>query len=455
MVVATIRGAKLSEALQLSYNQTVVFQGSEDIRDFEAMLQRKVGVPTGESQEFLMQGSLGVSAVQWSDPGVAGNYPEAQTAKLSRRRADFKELNATISIQRAMWDAAARSKENRYLEPLFLETTSKALAHKRRLAAALHGDGTGVIGQVQSAAVVAGNLEVQLSTSGSARGFVGFFEFDDILILRSASGVASVIDTNLAVEPIYWAVVDKDRQTSKVILQPLDAAKNPIVGLVSISTAPAVGEVFYTYAQPTIPDLTSPIVDYAGASQVMAGLESLCANDGRTVHGVKMSGATGGTQLDAGGGLIDSSHIQSILSRLKVRVGQGRYKYDKFMCAPEVYDTIINASETDRRFMVKQSIERGSQSFVYQHEQDSVELVTSEFCPKNRIRLIPAVANKKGVLELRMTEFEKVEVDGVSVHIGVNANGHTKNFNQYMTGYGVMINLHPAACGTIHNFTVS
>jgi hypothetical protein len=450
-----ISSGELSKLLQRTYNDSVVFQGSEDIRDFEKLLMRKVGVPQGESQEFLIQGSLGMGGVQWSSPGAAGNYPEAFSSKLSRKLAEFKEINATVSVQKSVWDAAMRSPSDRYLEPLVLETQSKALAHKKRLAMALHGDGTGVIGQVLSAVVVAGKLEVQLDESNSARGFVGWFEDEDILILRAASGAASAIDSNLAVEPAFWGVADRQRQLNKVVLQPLDANKAPIAGLVSLSTAPAAGEVFYPFAQPTIPDLTSPIVDYAAASQVMAGLESLCAFDGRVVHGVTMAGATAGTRINASGAIIDSTHIQSLMSQVKNRVGGGRYKYDSVMCAREVYDTFINSGETDRRFMVADDIKRGSRKFVYVHEGDTLEIQTSEYIPKNRIRVLPSVANKKGTLELRMTDFDKVEVDGVSSHLGVNAGGHTKQVNQYMTGYGVLINLHPAACGTIDNFIIA
>lgn len=454
MAVLSISSGQLGILLQKTYNESVVFQGSEDIKDFELLLSRKVGSPQGENQEFLMHGSLGMAGVQWSSPGSISNYPEAQSAKLSRKIANFKEINSTVSVQKSVWDAAMRSPSNRYLEPLVLEAQSKALAHKKRLAMALHGDGTGVLGQVLSAAVVAGNLEITLDSSNSARGFVGWFQEEDILILRAASGGASAIDSNLAIEPVFYQVVDRQRQLNKVVLRPLDAAKAPIAGLASLTISPAVGEVFYTFAQPTIPDLTAAIVDYANASEVMAGFESLCAFDGRVVHGVNMSGATAGTRVNASGATIDSSHIQSVMSQVKNRVGGGRYKYDSVLCAREVYDTFINAGETDRRFMVADDVKRGSRKFVYVHESDTLEIRTSEYIPKNRIRVMPAVADKKGTMELRMTEFEKVSIDGVSSHLGVNAGGHTKLVNQYMTGYGVLINLHPAACGTIDNFVL-
>jgi hypothetical protein len=454
MAVSDISAAPLAKVLKDSYNQSVVFQGSNDTRDFDVLLQRKVGNIEGQAQQFEIQGSLGSAAVQWSAIGTGGNYPEGQVAGLSVKRATFKEINATITIHKAVWDAAVRSPSDTFINPVKLEAESKAIAHKRRMSVALHGDGTGVLGEVVSAAVVGGNLEVQLSTLDSARGFVGFFEFDDILVLKSASGLVSAIDTNLAVEPAYWSVVDKIRSQDKVILRPMSSPTQPIVGLVSLSTSPAVGEVFYPYAQPTFPDLTTAIIDYGSASEVMAGLESLCAFDGRSVHGVQMSGATGATHLNAQAAPIDSTFIQAIMSQIKTRVGFGRYRYDTLMTAPEVYDTIINAGEVDRRFMVVDDIKRGSRKFVYQHQSDSLELVTSEFCPKKRIRLLPSVVNKKGVLELRMTNFDMVEVDGISSHLGVNAAGHTKVVKQYMTGYGTMINLHPAACGTIHNFVL-
>ncbi len=446
----------LGKLLQISFSNGVRNQLSQNFRDFEEVRAERIGNPNGREHRFMLQTSMGPAAIQYLSP-TGGSFPASHKASVSEHTAIFKELAATVEIEWNLWKRAQMSPA-KYAEPLALEFQSKSIAMKRRLAADLHGDGLGVVGQLASASasVTGSDVRFQLATTDSARGHVGFFEFGDILVLRDADGTATALDTNLATEPAYWKVISRDRKNDRVVLRGLDSSFAE-VSISSISVQAAAGAVFYRYAQPSIPDLTGAIADYGSATEVMPGLESLVAADGRVVHGVTMSGATAGTQIDCGGSGIDVSFLEEGLSTVKVNVGQGVYSWSKFCMAPEARSALINAAETDRRFQAVQDAQRGFSKFVYVHEQDSVEMYSSEYCPKKRARALPKGKAAEGrVLELHMSDLSLVQVDGNKLFLKpASGGGFSRNVQQFLEGYGTLLCKHPAAVLTLKNFTVS
>lgn len=450
----------LGKLLQIAYSNGVTQQLSQNFRDFEEIKSVRVGNPNGKQLNFMIQTSLGVAAVQYLSP-TGGAFPEGHQVSLSEKSAVYKEVAATVEIEWNMWKRAQMSPA-KYLEPLALEFQSKSLATKRRLAADVHGDGTGVIGQLAaaSATVSSGNVIFQLSTANSARGHVGFFEYGDILVLKAANGGTSALDSNLATEPAYWRVIARNRKLDQVTLQPLNASFAAL-SISSISVQPAAGEVFYRYGQAlsgmSIPDLTASIADYGTLTEVMAGLESLVAADGRIIHGIEMSGVTAGTQVDCAGAGIDVTYIEELLSNIKVNVGGGVYKYEKLSMAPEARSALINASETDLRWQAKEDRVKGTKVFGYLHEDDFVEAVSSEYCPKKRARVLPkGKAGADKVMELHMADFELVNVDGQKMFLKpASGGGHQRKISQYLQAFGVLVCKHPAAVGTLHNFILS
>jgi hypothetical protein len=446
----------LGKLLQISFSNGVRNQLSQNFRDFEEVKAERIGNPNGREHRFMLQTSMGPAAIQYLSP-TGGSFPASHKASVSEHTAIFKELAATVEIEWNLWKRAQMSPA-KYAEPLALEFQSKSIAMKRRLAADLHGDGLGVVGQLASASasVTGSDVRFQLATTDSARGHVGFFEFGDILVLRDADGTATALDTNLATEPAYWKVISRDRKNDRVVLRGLDSSFAE-VSISSISVQAAAGAVFYRYAQPSIPDLTGAIADYGSATEVMPGLESLVAADGRVVHGVTMSGATAGTQIDCGGSGIDVSFLEEGLSTVKVNVGQGVYSWSKFCMAPEARSALINAAETDRRFQAVQDAQRGFSKFVYVHEQDSVEMYSSEYCPKKRARALPKGKAAEGrVLELHMSDLSLVQVDGNKLFLKpASGGGFSRNVQQFLEGYGTLLCKHPASVLTLRNFAVS
>jgi hypothetical protein len=457
MAFSNIDGQNLGKFLQIVFSEGIRNQISRDFRDFEMVKQARVNTAMARSVRFFIQKSFGPSAVQYRNPNFSANFPSSQQINTQEHEAFFKELDATVEIEYNMWKRAQMSKDARYAEPLAVEMESKLIALKRQLAKDLYGDGTGVMGQLAASAVTVegGNLRIQLETANGARGHVGFFEYDELLVLKTNAGGTSVLDTNLATEPAYYKVLERRRSDDTVLLQPLDSSLVALT-VASITTQPATGDVLYKYEQPTVPNLGS-IADYGTITEVIPGLESLTADDGRVIHGLTMTGAVKGTRLDAADVQVDVSHLEAVMNDVKINVGGGQYAWKMALMAPEAYSQFVESRETDRRFNSIEDSTRGVRKFVYQHREDAIELYASEYCPKKRMYILPeAKAGQGKVIESHMTDFEPVRAAGGSeLHLKPGSGGgHERRMVSYMEGYGTMVCRHPAAVAVIENFRI-
>ena len=426
--------------LQIAFSDGIRNQISTDFRDFEYVKKAKVSGSLPRELRFMFQTSLGAAAIQYADPGAGAGrlFPSSQQVKIQENTAKMKELQATIELEYNLFDRARKSPE-RYGQPLEIEINSKMSAAKRRLAADLYGDGTGVVGTISSATALSSNKTVvTLSSSNTAKGHVGFFEYYDLLIAKTAVG------GNSATAPdTIWQVVDKDRSANTVTLERVSGT----------AAAPSAAEVLYRSGQPTLNTNLSTLTDYSLATEVIAGLESLTANDGRIVHGITMSGPTGGSRYDAGGNPLDVKHIQKMLDQVKLAVGQDRYRWKALLMAPESHASLIESRETDRRFQTVEDNKRGVKYFAYQHGNDTLECVTSEYVPQNRIYCMPETKAGEKVLEFHGSDFETVKGQDMSdFHLKVGANGYTNAMVSYLLSTGVFICQHPRSIGVIHNF---
>jgi hypothetical protein len=448
-----IDNLSLGNLLQIAFSNGVRNQISQDFRDFEMIKRAKVGNSAARELRFMFQRSLGAAAIQYRDPGTSGrSFPDSDQVSLNENIAKFKEINATIELEQNLYARAQQSPE-KYAEPLSIELDSKASAAKRRLAADLYGDGSGVVGTITSQSLSSGSPVVTLTTTNAARGHVGFFEFEDKLVHKAANGGAGTSVTLASGTFSYWRVRDKDRDNSKVTLRAVDTtgAEQSVS-----SWSPSSGEVFYRNGQPTIPNLGS-ISDYGTATEVIAGLESLVANDGRAIHGITMSGAYAGTRRDCGGNPIDVKDIQRVMSKVKNTVGQDRYKWKMMTMAPETLDAMIESRETDRRFTSMEDAARGTKKFVYQHLNDSLECYTTEFCPPKRLYILPEAKGGDKVIEFHGSDFETIKGEGMNdFHLKPSSSGgYVNTMVSYLQAIGVIICKHPASVAVLENFTNS
>jgi len=465
MAVSQVTALDLGYFLQIAFSDGIRNQLSSDYKDWEMIKQVALnGTPDGRQLQYLLQTGYGPSAVQARGVTQAA-FPASQKASSSEGVATYKEFDATIEIEYNLWNRA-RKAPAKYVEPLANEISSKTIATKRFMASLVYGDGSGVVGQATGTTAVtsptSNSLTFTIAATTSARGHIGNFQNGDILVLKDADGTATALDTSLATEPVYWKVVSKNRSAGTVVLQGLDSAFAPVATITSVTTPPAAGAVFYRYGQQTgavdaldLSAITSA-TDYGTLTEVFAGLESLTANDGRKIHGINLSGSSAGTRFDGSAGAIDGDMIHETLDEVKLNVGKNQYKWSKAVSAPQVIRKLISDRDSDRRFNVSDDLKSGSRKFTYQHEEDTLEFVSSEFSPAQRIWLFPeGKSGNSKVLEFHGTDFEPVKGQDMSAfHLRPSANGgHERIMTSYMEALAVLICKHPAAFGVITNFT--
>ena len=439
--------------LHIVFNNEIYNQISADFRDFELVKRVMRKASLAREYRFMIQDGYGAAAIQYRNPGTSNRaFPAASKASVSEKTAKFKEIQATIEIDYNLWDRARKTPE-KYAEPLALEIMSKTSASKRRLAADFHLDGTGVIGTAGAAGVdttgANGSVLVTLSSSNTARGHVGAFEYGDLLVNANLDGT---LDAPTVVGTFYaWRIDEKNVENNTVVLRAVDSG-----GTVLSLTASSIdsGDVLYRVGQPTLPDLTASIADYGTLTEVMAGLESLTAADGRVIHGMTMTGALAGSRFSAGGNAIDVKYLQRAMDKVKLIVGQDRYKWKQALCAPATNSSLIESRESDRRFTTMEDAKRGTKVFGYQHGQDFLELVTSEYCPAKRIWIIPESKAGQKVIEYQGSEFETVRMEGTGdFHLKTTSSGYVNSVQSFLNATGVFIATHPAAVAVIDDFT--
>ena len=463
MAISNVDSLLLGKLLQITFSKGFRRQLVRDHRDWESVKQMTVGMPGGREHRFMFQVGGGPAAIQYAAIGAAGAFPAAQRSAVEEKTAIFKELNATIEIDYMLFERLKMAPA-KYADNLAMELEDKLVYLKRRVAADLYNDGLGVLGTVASVAdagVAQGKVEVTLSALASARGHIGWFEYDDLLLNCDPDGSA-----DMPAGAVAWKVVNIKREEDKVTLQAVSASGAP-VALANVAAASIdASDLLYrgtTAASHSRVDLSAVggafAGDYGTATEIIAGLGALVANDGRTIHGINMAGVTGSTIKDCGGAAIDVTFIQQALSQVKTAVGQGRYKYNQLLCATEMLDSLIEGRETDRRFNSVEDAQRGVRKFTYQHGDDTLEFVTSEFCKKKEAYALPSGKGEESkCVEFIGTDFKAVEVPGSSskFHLRPTANGgHEKKLVSYMFGLGVLVNQHPKACLKIQNFSNS
>mgnify|MGYP003647466669 CR=1 FL=1 len=440
MAVNQFDSLPLGLILQIAFSDGIRNQISTDFRDYEMVKRAKVGNSLARELRFMFQSSLGPAAIQYSDLSTPSRvFPDSQNISIAEYTAKLKELNATIELDYSVFDRARKNPE-KYAEPLAAEIDSKMSAAKRQLAKDLYGDGTGVIGTISSASALSSSkTTITLNTAG--RGHVGFFEYGDLFKAKTLNGN----DSATAITSV-WSVTDKVRESNQVVLTLVSGT----------AAAPSAGELFYRVGQTTVPDLSGAVGDYGTLTQVIAGLGSLVANDGRSIHGITMSGVTAGTHYNAGGNPLDVKHVQKLMDKVKLAVGQDRYRWKMLTMAPESHSTLIESRETDRRFQTVEDNKRGVKFFAYVHGNDVLECVTSEYVPQSTIYCLPETKAGEKVLEFHGSDFETVKgQDMTDFHLKVSGGAYRNAMVSYLQASGVLICKHPASIGVIENFTNS
>lgn len=435
----------LGKLLHIAFTDGIVHQNSENFADWETIQKSKVNDRQPRTLAFMLQTELGAAATQFVGQGYGLKFPNGQQTKQDEYDAQMKQVSTTIELEMDLIERAAKS--DKYVEPLAHEINSKVIAQKRTLSIALHGDGTGVLGKADPAVMTtAGSLvtiqfddEVAAASASyiddKSYGGERWCQYGDLIVFAEVDGSnpSGVLK-----------VVEKDREENKIVCELVDGA------------APSAEQkVSYRAGQKTKPDLSSASIadDFNSLSEVMAGFESLYSNDGRKIHGITMSGSTSATKHDLKGKSLDISTFQRALSKVKNRVGSGRYSYKQAMSSFEAIDFLIESNEADRRLVDLNKQDRGATGFGYVHGSDTLKLQDSEFCKSDKMYVLPESSKQKGVCEFYGTDINPVKAGNQDTFLARDADGDRIGVIQkYMVGRVTLLSRHPAAALVIENF---
>jgi hypothetical protein len=454
MSFSPIGNLDLGKFLQVIFTRGAMVQVSKSQREWEMISRMRDGNPNGRQRNFLFINSLGYAAAQSRNPNFSASFPAAQKASIAEYTALYKEFDVTVELEYNLWKAASLTPE-KYAEPLAKEIELKSIVARRIMGTYLFGDGSGVFGTAASASDTTGaggSVLVTLSSSSSARGHVRWFQFGDLFLCKNPDGTA---DNPTVVGSFYaWRVKDVKPKLNQVVLEAVDSSGN-VLNLTASSID--ASDLFYRVGQQVIPDLSGVIGDYGSLSDIMPGLESLVANDGRLVHGISMSGAAAGSVLDWNGAQLDVSALQEGLDEVDMRTGKGEFSYKLAVMSPEARAALIESREADRRFNSVDDTKRGGKGFGYVHDEDTIIFTPSEFCPKQRIYVLPeGKQDGNKVISYFGTDFEPVsDPMGNKFHLKpASAGGHERNIISYMSTRGTLVCHRPAAVLQIKNFSV-
>jgi len=446
--VTNLGGLDIGKYLKIISKGGVYNNLPEDSSMWENIQKKKKGADEGRELRYLLRSAYGASAANFVAVG-GGAYPNAQKSSLSEGTAQYKDFALTIEVERTIIERAI-SDFSRYGEPLAEEIRAKTITLSRQLSAAVYADGTGVLAAATGAGTIgSGRIVLPLGTASTSRGFVGWLEYGDRVVVATTAGVQT--DPTVSSGTFAWySVYDKDRANDTVTLQ----AQNSSGTALTVTATNILSTMVILKYGSQLNDLASVATtdDYNALSYYYPGLQSLAANDGRKVNGINMTGAVKGTQRDVGGQPIDSSDFQKLMSQVKLNVGANRYKYTRAMMAWETLDALVESRETDRRFISIKDNKRGVDVLGYVHGKDTLIFEADEFCPKQAIWCVP----EGDVLQFWGSDFEFVEPQaGQKFMLKPNASGHDRSIRSYMEGHGTLTCVHPAAVGLVTNFTVS
>jgi len=448
---------------QILFSKGFTSQFSRSYREYDNILMslKQDQATTERSYQYLLQTAMGVNAIQYQNQGQTDvAFPAGDPAEIQEVTAKMKKLQVTIELDRNVWERLKKAKFKYVDNPLAFEIMNKMDAAKRVQARSLFGDGSGCIGIISSAAASGGKLEVTLSTANTSigGGNTNWFHKNELVAPCEADGTPITLTGHAT--GVKWKVERGNRKNKKVVFTVLTSAGLPVT--VTDATLSAAAGRLYPVTVLTDsfegPDVSSPLsIDWGVITPVWAGLESLTANDGRTVFGVVYSGELGGSVFDHNGELFDVSAIEESMNETEQNVGPGKYKYNNIVMPYNAYSSLIEGKEADRRFNSVEDSKRGGRKFIYQYSDQALDCIKSYFCSLNRIFSIPAPAQGEMgetgfALEYRGTDFENVEADGVKTFMKVSNGKYVNTVQSFLEAYTVMIAKQPAAITRIENF---
>jgi hypothetical protein len=430
MAASKVGDQALGNLLKETFINGVMDQMSKNSVMWDFLKKHKKGSAHGKNINFALRTTLGYAAVG-SIPVVGGDLPDAQQATIVNGVAYLKDFGATIKIEDSLWEKA-KEDVGRYGEPLAEETDAKSTALARYLSTLVYQDGTGIIGTASAIVAAAVSQTIVIKTGNTDRGFIGWFNLGDLL--RIGSGL------------VDFTVASINRESNSIVVKS--------VGTQAIAVNDTIRRKKSATDNVTLSIPSSDSSEWSDISTEFHGLEAynVAAGATRLIHGIHFNDSLAISAKDAGGMVLDSTHFQRLVSKINLNVGVGKYKYSKAIMSNEALDALVEAREADRRFITLNDTKRGAPSMGYVAGKTVLEFDTDEFCPHNRIWVLP----DGDAIEYYGKDFEFLKNGGSNMFQAPTAAGsYARHKLMFLTGYGLILVRHPAALGLLHNFTIA
>lgn len=461
---SNVSSLSLGKLLKILSRGAVYNQLSAACEAWDHVKQIKGDDAEGREYRYEVMTDYGPAAVQASGYGSTAKFPKGQRSNVQEAVAQYKDFDMTIEYDLTLEEKAGKELVA-YAKPLAHEMNAKGIVASRIASAWLFGDGSGSIGVVGSAGVTVDTtndkITVPISTisADGGKSHVGWFEYNDKVKFASQAGVAHNTINNAGTTVSYWLVTDVDQDDDTVDLQPYDSND----ALINISSAtigatdPTAADSIYRFGT-TANDLTAISTnDYNTLSEVMVGLDSLGANDGRKVNGLTLSGVLGGSQEDGDGQLLSGDMFTNLLLRAHRRTGGmtdgKKISYSTAWMHDRVYALCIKQAEANRQFFNTQDVNTGVSKVGHKFKETMVQFKCSEYVPIPRVHLLP---DAKGPLEFSGRDFRDVTLGGKGIFLKPAGDGqYYKQGQKFLSGAGVLASRHPAALASIRNFIIA
>lgn len=446
--------------LQPYFSEGVRSQLSATFPEWKYVEMQKVHDGAAKQIQFELLSGYGPASIQMRNPNGSTDFPQKQLPSIAEYTAQLKTIEVTLSLNLEPRRYTAE-KGTSYASADVIVMESKLKALKRHRSKQFYADGTGVMGQLVASPAVtctAGLFTFVLSSADTARGHIGWFEKDDIMLLKAVAGTATAMTTD-GTAPTAFRVVSRTHATNTVTMQAVDANNADLTDQNTVTVQPGAGEFFYRNQQPTIPNLSSVgTTDYGTISEEIVGLESLTANDGRVVHGITMTGFNGGSRFDAGAVQLTGLHIEGAMNNAEIAAGEGAYKYKQMLMSHQARTNLVEDRQASVHFISIKDDTLGTNQIKYQFRDQLLEAMPREFCPKTRIYVIPEGAEEKEkVIELYSSDVDPVVDKGGDMWRlePSSSGGFARSWVGYMSGRYVLVGKHAAAIPVVNNFTLS
>ncbi len=419
----------------------------------------------GREYRYEVMTSYGPAAVQATGYGPNAKFPIGQRSTVTEAIAQYKDFDMTIEYDLTLEDKAG-SELISYAKPLAHELSAKTTVAGRISSAWLFGDGSGAIGLIATGGAVLSTatddmtITLSIVSSAAGRSHIGWFEYNDKIKFASAAGVSLNTTNNAGSTVAYWLVTDVNQDTDVAVLVPYDSTGTaiPITILTVGATDPTSGSYAYRF-QTTANDLSAISTnDYNTLSEVMVGLESLGASDGRKVNGLTMSGVTAGTQKDCDGALLSADLFNSVLLKGMRRTGGltdgKKITFSRAWMHDRVLRVALQQAEANRQFFNVQDVNTGVSTVGHKFRKMMINFDSCEFVPVPRVWLLPDV---KGPVEFSGRDYRDVTLgSGKGLFLKPAGDGqYYKQGQKFMSGSGVLAARHPAALLSLTNFSIS